>query len=89
MAAASMTTAQVAEALDTDPRTLRKFLRDDMGGGKAVVGKGARYELPGDKRSLNALAKRFTKWDEARKADQAPEAPATAETETNEEESAE
>lgn len=43
-------------------RTLRKFLRDDMGDGKAVVGKGGRYALDMNKRELTALKKRFTAW---------------------------
>lgn len=66
--AATMTTAALAEALSTDTRTLRKFLRSAASGIEGV-GKGARYDLPGDKRSIAALGKRFTKWDEARKAD--------------------
>lgn len=85
MPAATATTADIAAAIGTDARTLRKFLRADMGDGKAVVGKGARYALPADKRSINALAKRFAKWDEARKADKAPEAPAEVESPTEDE----
>lgn len=61
---ATITTAELAEALDTTPRELRKFLRSEGAG----VGKGARYALPGTKREINALAKKFAAWDEARKA---------------------
>lgn len=56
-------------------RTLRKFLRDELGEGKAVVGKGARYSLDYNKRELTALTKKFRAWEiaqaeaaEARKA---------------------
>lgn len=60
------TTAQLAETFETTPRTLRKFLRSqDMG-----VGKGSRYALPGTKREVTALQKRFNTWVEA----QAPKA---------------
>lgn len=58
---AQMTTAQVAEEFGTDARTLRKFLRSDASGIEGV-GKGARYALPGTKRELNTLRKRFTEW---------------------------
>ena len=78
MTATAMTTAEVAEALSTTPRELRKFLRADAranGKGDTLPGKGARYALPGDKRSLTAMAKKFTAWsavqDEARKAREA------------------
>jgi CO/xanthine dehydrogenase Mo-binding subunit len=66
---ATITTAELATELDTDPRTLRKFLRSEGSG----VGKGSRYALPGTKREINALAKKFAKWDEARNADTTPE----------------
>lgn len=59
---ATMTTADLATALDTTPRTLRKFLRDDAKG----VGKGSRYAI--EKREVRSLAKRFAAWDEARNA---------------------
>lgn len=54
----ALTTAQIATEFDTTPRTLRKFLRaSDMG-----VGKGSRYALPGTKRDLAAMRKRFDAW---------------------------
>lgn len=65
------TTAQLAETFETSPRTLRKFLRSqDMG-----VGKGSRYALPGTKREVNALQKKFIAWTEA----QAPKVEAEVE----------
>lgn len=75
------TTATLAEAImpevaetniKTATRTLRKFLRDELGEGKAVVGKGGRYSLDYNKRELTALTKRFKAWeiaqDEAKQA---------------------
>lgn len=76
--AATITTTALAEEIGTDPRTLRKFLRSEDRG----VGKGSRYELPADKRSIAALAKRFSKWDEARKADKEDTPAETPETVT-------
>lgn len=82
------TTATLAADFDTDPRTLRKFLRSDASGIDAV-GKGARYSLPSTKREVSALRKKFTAWtaaqDEARKArseaQEAPEAEITTDAE--------
>ena len=72
-----MTTTELAATLDTNPRTLRKFLRSDDSG-IAPVGKGSRYALPSTKREVNALTKRFTAWSEAlaakKAATDAPEA---------------
>lgn len=59
------TTAEIAAELDTTPRTLRRFLRATM---TDTPGKGSRYALPSDKRSIAALAKKFAKWEEADKA---------------------
>lgn len=56
------TTADIATALDTTPRELRKFLRSEAQG----VGKGARYALPSSKRDIAAMNKRFTAWSEAK-----------------------
>jgi phage antirepressor YoqD-like protein len=57
---ATITTRELADALDTDARTLRKFLRANEQG----VGKGARYALPANARSIAAMKKKFTKWAE-------------------------
>lgn len=51
-----MTTAQVADKLKTDPRTLRRFLRSSEEG----VGTGKRYLF--DPRSVTALKKQFDAW---------------------------
>lgn len=92
------TTATLAEAIMPEAaetniknatRTLRKFLRDELGEGKAVVGKGGRYALDYNKRELTALTKRFKAWEiaqeeakqarrEALEAAKAPKAPETA-----------
>lgn len=50
-------------AKKSNTRTIRKFLRDELGGGKAVVGKGSRYSLDYNKRELTALKKKFTAWE--------------------------
>lgn len=78
---ATITTAELAEALGTDPRTLRKFLRADARSRDAadtLPGKGSRYALDGSKRSITALGKKFAKWttaQEAAKAAKADESP--------------
>jgi hypothetical protein len=71
-----MTTTELAVALDTTPRTLRKFLRSPDSGVESV-GKGARYALPSAKREVNALSKRFTAWQAAAEAKKAETADAT------------
>lgn len=71
-----MTTTELATAIGTDARTLRKFLRSE----ERNVGKGSRYDLPSDKRTIAAYGKRFASWDAARKADKTPAAPVTPET---------
>lgn len=59
-----MTTTELAVALDTTPRTLRKFLRSNDSGVESV-GKGSRYALPSSKREVTALSKRFNSWSDA------------------------
>lgn len=64
------TTRTLAEKLIGDDtkqatRTLRKFLRDDLGEGKAVVGKGGRYALELKAVELRAMGKRFAAWETA------------------------
>lgn len=44
-------------------RTLRKFLRDELGQGKAVVGKGNRYALTYTAKEITALKKKFAAWE--------------------------
>lgn len=60
----TMTTADLAEALDTDPRTLRKFLRSSASPVESV-GKGKRYSLPATKAALTDFGKRFNAWNAA------------------------
>lgn len=59
-----LTTRQVAEKLDTDPRVLRRFLRSD-GSGRDKVGKGKRYEFTAPQ--VPALKKKFAAWAAADK----------------------
>lgn len=78
---AQFTTAQVAEKFETDPRTLRKFLRADAkanGTADALPGKGSRYGIEG--KQIAPLKKRFTAWSTAQEAkvDDAPEVPTDA-----------
>lgn len=62
---ATITVADLAEALGTDPRTTRKFLRSVTD--KAdQPGKGSRWSI--EKKSLNALKKQFATYLEARRA---------------------
>lgn len=60
-----LTTREVAEELGTDPRTLRKFLRDDSTIENA--GKGNRYEFR--RNQLKSLKKGFAAWGKARQAE--------------------
>ena len=63
-------TTELAAALDTTPRTLRKFLRSTASGIESV-GKGSRYALPSSKREVARLKSRFDDWN-APKIDDAP-----------------
>jgi hypothetical protein len=54
----TLSTKAVAEHLDTEPRTLRRFLRDDPTYRNA--GSGGRYAFT--ERDLGTLSKRFDKW---------------------------
>lgn len=55
-----LTTRQVAEKLDTDPRVLRRFLRSETSG-RDKVGKGKRYEFSAPQ--IPALKKKFAAWE--------------------------
>lgn len=63
----SNTTTALAQEFETTPRELRKFLRSPESG-IAPVGKGSRYTLPGNKREVASLRKRFDAWTEAKNA---------------------
>lgn len=56
------TTASLAATLDTTPRELRKFLRSQDRG----VGKGSRYSLDLNARSIATMRKEFDAWRAAR-----------------------
>jgi hypothetical protein len=68
---ATLSAKEVAEKLETDARTFRKFIRSEVkaAGGEVGVdtpGKGKRYVF--EAKEINGLRKRFSAWDEARKA---------------------
>lgn len=58
---AQITAKELAVACDTDPRTVRKFLRSHM---EETPGKGSRYAI--EKRQVKSLTKAFHAWDAAR-----------------------
>lgn len=66
------TTASLAATLDTTPRELRKFLRSQDRG----VGKGSRYSLDLNARSIATMRKEFDAWQAARAAKIIADAPA-------------
>ena len=63
-------TAAIAEKFETDPRTLRKFLRSDQGM-NSKVGKGKRWAIEG--KEIAPLKIKFTAWVEARNSTESPE----------------
>lgn len=58
---AELTTKEFAAAIGTDPKTLRKYLRDSTPRDQHP-GKGSRWVLPGTKTALAAARKGFAKW---------------------------
>jgi hypothetical protein len=56
-----MTTRQFADALGTDPKTVRKYLRDSTPRDEHP-GKGGRWVLPGTKTAISKHRKSFAKW---------------------------
>lgn len=73
---AEMTTKDFAAAIGTDPKTLRKYLRDSTPRDEHP-GKGSRWVLPGTKTALTAARKGFAKWQKEQ-ADAAAERAAKA-----------
>lgn len=63
MAQKLLDTAAVAETLETDPRTLRRFLRSDASP-LETVGKGKRYVM--DANTLKLVKKAFAAWNEGK-----------------------
>ncbi len=72
--AKTLTAKEVAQKLDTTPRTLRKFLRSDDKVNSP--GKGGRYALPATQ--VNSLKRRFDAWS-AQRAQNDPNADITLE----------
>ena len=69
-----ITPKELAVQLDTDARTVRKFLRSDAkANGTETPGKGSRWEI--EARSVRSLQKRFNAWNAARaeKQDETPD----------------
>lgn len=58
----TLTATELAEQLKTDPRTVRKFIRDTVG----KVGKGNRHEIKSGQ--VATLRKQFTAWTKSREA---------------------
>jgi hypothetical protein len=58
---AELTTKEFAAAIGTDPKTLRKFLRDSTPRDQHP-GKGSRWVLPGSKAVLAKARRDFAKW---------------------------
>ena len=60
-----ITPKEFAAKLDTDARTVRKFLRADAkANGTETPGKGSRWEI--EAKSIRSLTKRFNDWNAAR-----------------------
>lgn len=63
-----ITPKELAQKLDTDPRTVRKFLRKNArDNGSETPGKGSRWEI--DSKTVPALRKGFKIWNDARTQD--------------------
>jgi predicted transcriptional regulator len=58
---AEMTTKDFAASIGTDPKTLRKYLRDNTPK-DAQPGKGGRWVLPGTKSEIAKHRRAFAKW---------------------------
>jgi hypothetical protein len=63
-AAKELTTAEFATELNTDPRTVRKYLRS-VTPRDAQPGKGSRWVLPGTKTAITKHRKDFAIWQKA------------------------
>lgn len=59
-----ITPAEFAELVESDGRTVRKFLRS-ITPREDQPGKGSRWQLDGTKRSVNKLQKQFAEWTAA------------------------
>lgn len=61
----TLTPAELAQAIGTDPKTVRKFLRSPEGLDRKV-GKGHRWAI--EAKQVRSLKARFVKWEAARQA---------------------
>ena len=69
----TLTAKEIAQRFDTDPRTLRKFLRADAKANSTETpGKGSRYAI--EARQVKSLQRRFNAWIAQRNQNQANEA---------------
>jgi len=87
-----MTPSEFAVTVDSDGRTVRKFLRS-ITPKEGQPGKGSRWQLDGSKRSVTSLTKQFRSWsakqaEEAAKRAQEKATQAAAEVEETEDETA-
>lgn len=75
--AATLSAKDVAQALDTDARTARKFLRSELG----TIGKGKRWAI--EAKQMRSLKSKFAKWNDARPVATANDDDEVAEVEVN------
>lgn len=73
---ATLTPKELADELQSDPRTVRKFLRDHYEQ-DAHPGKGSRWAI--EKKELRSLRSQFSKWQEEKAARAAARAAEEAE----------
>lgn len=66
---ATITPKELAQELNTDGRTVRKFLRS-ITTKEDQPGKGSRWAI--ERRQVKSLKKQFSSWDEARKPAEEP-----------------
>jgi hypothetical protein len=60
----TITPAELAETVNSDGKTVRKFLRS-ITPKEDQPGKGSRWAIDGSKRSLTKLQKQFATWNQA------------------------
>ena len=73
-----MTPTEFAATVDSDGRTVRKFLRS-ITAKENQPGKGSRWELDGSKRSVTKLQKQFAEWSAKQAEERAARAQKAAE----------
>lgn len=74
----SMTPTEFATTVDSDGKTVRKFLRS-ITPREEQPGKGSRWTLPAGKRDLTRLQKQFREWSAAQAEERAARAQKAAE----------